>query len=58
MELRQFLIRIYQIGFLITIVTRSLFKINLYAARGPRNQTGSFYTDCQRNATTQTHVSL
>ena len=38
-------------------VTRSLFKINLYAARGPRNQTGSFYTDCQRNVTTQTHVS-
>ena len=39
-------------------VTRSLFKINLYAARGPRNQTGSFYTDFQRNVTTQTHVSL
>ena len=39
-------------------VTRSLFKINLYAARGPRNQTGSFYTDCQRNVTTQIHVSL
>ena len=39
-------------------VTRSLFKINLYAARGPRNQTGSFYTDCQRNVTTQTQVSL
>ena len=40
------------------IVTRSLFKINLHAARGPRNQTRSFYTDCQRNVTTQTHVSL
>ena len=25
----------------------SLFKINLYAARGPRHQAGSFYTDCQ-----------
>ena len=33
-------------------VTGSLFKINLYAARGPCNETGSFYTNCQRNATT------
>ena len=39
-------------------VTRSWLRVNLYAARGPRNQTGSFYTDCQRNVTTQTHVSL
>ena len=31
----------------------------IYAARGPCNQTGwAFYTDCQRNAATQTHVSL
>ena len=41
-----------------SVVTRSLFKINLYAARGPSNQTGSFYIDYQRNVTTQTHVSL
>ena len=39
-------------------VTRSLFKIILYAAQGRCNQTGSFYSDCQQNATKQTYVSL
>ena len=34
-------------------VTSSLLKINLCAARWLRNQTRSFYTDCQRNVTTQ-----
>ena len=44
-----------------SIVLRGLYsriKINVYAARGPRNQTGSFYSVCQSNVTTQTHVSF
>ena len=39
-------------------VTKSLLKINLYAVRGPCNQTGCFYTNCQCSVTTQTHVSF